>query len=332
MADFAGKKESSDASEEYVNIDIGNLTPQLIAELDLTDEEIAQIELCKSKFFKRLVKPKTVKVGLAIAQAHFGVNLPVVALPVVGGGGGGGGGVSTAASAAASAVESAVAGISTLAVSEVSCGGGAAESAIDISARDFTIIVDRSGSMEGERWRQAEEAVKIIAPKVCEFDADGISLYFFSSRFQKFENVKTAEEVNRHFNDNRPSGSTALAQVLEDAVAPDNFVLSKSGKHKHRKPETILVVTDGVPDDRPGVEKVIVNAANSLDEDQELSVTIIQIGDDASAAKWLKKLDDELQNGASKAGKAKFDIVDTLSMETLRRINFADLVRLSICD
>ena len=36
--------------------------------------------------------------------------------------------------------------------------------------------------------------------------------------------------------------STNLSEVLQDAVKPDNFITSKSGKHKKRKPETILVM------------------------------------------------------------------------------------------
>ena len=76
----------------------------------------------------------------------------------------------------------------------------------DILNRDYTIIVDKSGSMDGKRWREAEEAVKLIAPRVCQFDADGISLYFFSNHFSKFENVKTAEDVMKLFKQNRPDG------------------------------------------------------------------------------------------------------------------------------
>ena len=96
--------------------------------------------------------------------------------------------------------------------------------------------------MAGKRWREAQEAVKLIAPRVCEFDSDGISLYFFSTHFSKFENVKTAEDVIRIFKANEPDGSTNLSEVLQDAIKPDNFIRSKSGKHVKRKPETILVI------------------------------------------------------------------------------------------
>lgn len=355
MASFTTTLMPSTESPEYVNIDVKNLTPDLIAELELTDEQIAQIEVSRTKFFRMLVKPKTVRVKASLLP-KFGVgDLPTVGVAelaisgavgagggAVGSGGGSGGDAVGGVVGGAIGVAAAVAvgiGVGGLAKSGIGSGIGSSDgvsggsaAAIDLTARDYTIIVDKSGSMEGERWRQAEEAVKIIAPRVCEIDADGISLYFFSSRFEKFENVKTGEEVTRHFANNAPSGGTALAEVLQDAVEPDNFIVSKSGKHKYRKPETILIVTDGVPDSRDKVERVIVDAANSVDRDEELSITIIQVGNDANAGKWLKQLDDNLQHGTSKAGKAKFDVVDVLSFENLKSMNFAEIIRMSICD
>ena len=269
------------------------------------------------------MKPRTVRVPTSLLPSFGLGDLPTVS-------------ISGAIAGAATTAAAVAVGIGGLTISGGTAGGIPARDGkptdVDMAARDYTIIVDRSGSMEGSRWSEAAEAVKIIAPRVCEFDADGISLYFFSSRFQKIENVKTAEEVTRHFMDHCPSGGTALAEVLQDAVAPDNFVISKSGKHKHRKPETILIVTDGVPDNKEKVEKVIVDAANGIDEDQELSITVIQVGNDKSAAKWLAQLDDTLQHGSSKAGTAKFDIVDVLSVENLKNMNFAELIRMSICD
>jgi hypothetical protein len=38
---------------------------------------------------------------------------------------------------------------------------------------DYTIIVDRSGSMKGSRWRQAREAVELLAE-----EAVSVSLFF----------------------------------------------------------------------------------------------------------------------------------------------------------
>jgi len=45
---------------------------------------------------------------------------------------------------------------------------------------DYTIIVDKSGSMNSKRWKEAEKAVELLAPVVTAQDSNGISLYFFS--------------------------------------------------------------------------------------------------------------------------------------------------------
>jgi hypothetical protein len=71
--------------------------------------------------------------------------------------------------------------------------------------------------------------------------------------------------------------------VLEDAVKPDSFEPNGS-----RRPETILVITDGEPSDKAEVEKVIINATKKyMQRDEDLSITFIQIGNDVAATAWL---------------------------------------------
>ena len=152
--------------------------------------------------------------------------------------------------------------------------------------------MSQSGSMSGGRWKQALEAVQSIAPHTCDCDADGISLYFFNNRYEKMENVRTSEEVMQHFAARSPGGGTKLAGVLEDAVKPDG--VDRSGK---RRPETLLVISDGEPSDREEVERVIINATKQyMTVDEDLSITFIQVGNDKDAEKWLAALDDDLQS------------------------------------
>ncbi len=60
------------------------------------------------------------------------------------------------------------------------------------TSRDYTIIVDASGSMwsagsNGKtRWEEAAAAVAHLVPHACRCDPDGISLYFFGSRCSVF--------------------------------------------------------------------------------------------------------------------------------------------------
>jgi len=147
-------------------------------------------------------------------------------------------------------------------------------------------------------------------------------LFFFSDRFNEIKNVKTSEDVMKHFNDkkNQIASSTDLYKVLDSALKPD--VVPRT------KPETILVITDGVPDDKASVERVLIEATKKyMQNDNDLSVTIIQVGDDTSAMRWLQQLDDGLT-----AKGAKYDIVDILTAEELKKFNFADIVAKSVSD
>lgn len=184
--------------------------------------------------------------------------------------------------------------------------------------RDYILIIDRSGSMGGgRRWSEACKAVKTLAPYVCKFDPDGISLFFFDHSVEKFDTVKSADEVERLFDRYRPRGSTNLARALHDAFC-EHFDGSRGAT-------TILVVTDGCPDSQSEVERVLRKAANSIEEDDELSVSFVQIGDDPGASRYLEHLDDSLDG-------AKYDIVDTITSEECSRISFAELVARSIYD
>jgi hypothetical protein len=184
--------------------------------------------------------------------------------------------------------------------------------------RNYTIIVDRSGSMAGSNWNEAREAVEYLVPFALKRDSDGICLYFFDSQYVKLENITESKKVHEAFKKYPPNSSTNLALVLEDAVKPDDA----SGR-----PETILVITDGTPDNKSAVERVIIAATKKMKSDEDLSITIIQVGHDSGADKWLIELDDGLV-----AKGAKFDIVDVMSVSSMKGMSFNDVIAKSISD
>jgi hypothetical protein len=184
--------------------------------------------------------------------------------------------------------------------------------------RDYYLIIDRSGSMSwGGRWAEAEKAVKSLAPYICKFDPDGITLYFFDHEVNQFDNIQTQSQVEELFRTYKPRGSTNLALALHTAF--DHHFKGQRGA------STMLVVTDGSPDSQEEVKRIVRRATHSMLADEELSVSFIQIGNDVGATKFLKLLDDDLDE-------AKFDIVDTISAEAAGKISFAELVARSIYD
>lgn len=188
--------------------------------------------------------------------------------------------------------------------------------------RDYTLIIDKSGSMATpdqkggrSRWLAAQESTFALASKCEQLDPDGITVYLFSGRFKRYENV-TSSKVSQIFQENDPAGTTDLAAVLKHAT--DNYFERKTAGQTKPNGETILVVTDGEPDDRKAVMKVIIEASRRMDRDEELAISFIQVGKDPHASRFLKVLDDELQTAG-----AKFDICDTITMDDMEDMSLS---------
>lgn len=200
-----------------------------------------------------------------------------------------------------------------------------------IENRDYTLIIDKSGSMTtGDqvggktRWEAAQESTLALA-RTCEaIDPDGITVYLFSGRFRRYDNV-TSDKVTQIYELNEPMGRTDLAGVLEDAL--NNYFQRKAAQTTKSNGETILVITDGEPNDRKAVMRTIIKAANQIDRDEELAISLIQVGKDRKATAFLKALDDDLQRVG-----AKFDIVDTITMEAMENTPLSEVLLNAIID
>jgi uncharacterized protein with von Willebrand factor type A (vWA) domain len=197
--------------------------------------------------------------------------------------------------------------------------------------RDYTLILDKSGSMSTpdqqgrrSRWDIAQESSLALARKCEQFDPDGITVYVFSGRFKRYDDV-TSSKVAQIFQENDPAGTTNLATVLQDAV--NNYFQRKAAGQTKPNGETILVITDGEPDDRRAVFEVIISATRQMEKDEELAISMIQVGSDAQATKFLKALDDQLQGVG-----AKFDICDTITLDDLEDMSLADVLMNAISD
>lgn len=197
--------------------------------------------------------------------------------------------------------------------------------------RDYTLIIDKSGSMSTPdqpggrtRWQSAQESTLALARKCEQLDPDGITVYLFSGRFKRYDDV-TASRVETIFMENDPMGTTNLAGVLQDAT--ENYFKRKAAGQTKPEGEIILVITDGEPDDRRAVMQTIVNASRKMERDEELGISIIQVGADPGASRFLKALDDDLQGVG-----AKFDICDTVTIEEMEDLSIAEVLVRAIED
>jgi hypothetical protein len=193
-----------------------------------------------------------------------------------------------------------------------------------LAGRDYVLIVDKSGSMSTPdchgktRWSAAKESSEALARKCAEFDPDGIDIYVYANTFKKYPNT-TSDNVRRIFEENEPNGGTALDLVLKDAF--DCYFADK------KRPVTILVITDGEPNDKNAVSNLIINTSKRLEKDEEIAISFLQVGQDAVAGAYLKSLDDDLM----KEG-AKFDIVDTVTFDQMDNMTLTEVLINAIND
>lgn len=226
-----------------------------------------------------------------------------------------------------------------------------------IHNRDYVIIIDKSGSMntadmnKQTRWKAAAESTFAFASKVLELTKEvdaksSVDLYLFSDTI-KHEKIHDASRIKTIFSNNYPEGSTDLAGVLQQAL--DKFMQGKrNGRYSGLKQgETIIVVTDGIPDDEEAVKRLIIDTSNSLDNEDMLGITFVQVGHDKTATNFLKMLDDDLktkENETTSIGwltswftalqsqAAKFDIVDTIKIDDVDEIGLTQVLINAIKD
>lgn len=183
--------------------------------------------------------------------------------------------------------------------------------------RDYVVVIDKSGSMlvndmpnDRSRWEAAKETIYALAAKVYGFDPDGIDVWLFSSGNTLYRNV-SPEKVKQIFQENEPCGSTAMAEVLNNALE-EYFRKRDTGRAKPNG-EIIFVVTDGEPDNQNAVIDTLFKAALRLRPSDHLAIHFLQIGHDHSASRFLKVLDEKLVP----RGIVPYDFVKTTKIEEM---------------
>lgn len=193
-----------------------------------------------------------------------------------------------------------------------------------LSEYDFVVVVDKSGSM-GEtdmpgnrsRWDYMQETVTQLVREVAKFDADGIDLVVFGGRQVDSHQGVTVDKLKEVFAKYSPGGTTPLTEALQAAVK----LAGKSDKK-----DFILVITDGVPDNKATAADVIRQHSHTLQTDDECTFLFVQVGHDGGAAAYLRQLDDDLRG-------AKFDIVDAKTIDEVEQFSsMGELILHAITD
>lgn len=171
---------------------------------------------------------------------------------------------------------------------------------------DFIFLLDVSGSMSSTdtptgqtRYEFAKEKALAFCREAAKIDTDGISIFRFGHQITKFSDI-TPDKIESAFVGGPNEMSTDTAGAIKAAYA----------EHVERKNEQTfcLIVTDGAPNDKEAVKKVIIDITHAVKDEREFNIAFLQVGNDQSVAAFLSALDDDLKG-------AKYDIVDVKRLE-----------------
>lgn len=190
-------------------------------------------------------------------------------------------------------------------------------------------LYDRSGSMKGpvsrermhvSRWQALREAASAIGGAVDMIDPEGSTVVFFSDGISMYARQKT-DQIDELFKDLQPVGLTNLNAALDWTFTD----IMRAQKFDQDFKALIIVVTDGLPNvtdahvDKVTVANTIVAFTHQMTErkmtDDQVGISILQIGNDKKAQEYLQWLDDALVGELG----ASFDIVDAKSFDEVEK-------------
>ena len=177
-------------------------------------------------------------------------------------------------------------------------------------ARQYVLIVDRSGSMasqdnNGTRWTSAGAAVVKLVETVFRYDIDhSVPLYLFDHEVTFVGECTNVSQITQVFQQYSPRGTTDLALALSTAM--DTYAGTKRPNYDCVPGTTFLVILDGAADNEEEVVRVLQKFADPANgyvaNHTQVAVSFIQIGGDTNATRFLTRLDNDLK---------PLDIVDT---------------------
>jgi hypothetical protein len=182
-----------------------------------------------------------------------------------------------------------------------------------LSRFDITVLIDKSGSMSTRdcpdealagrrisRWEWCREQSAMLSRQTAGAMADGITVVPFADSWQRLAGVQP-EGINAIFNTAQPQGSTNLAGALQSEL---QYYFQQRDLGLSRRPLMIAVITDGVPDSKSAVRRVIREATEQMNSPDEVKIVFFMIGEDRKGLAFV----DELCNGLADEG-ARFNIV-----------------------
>ena len=116
---------------------------------------------------------------------------------------------------------------------------------LEVLPKDIMLVLDRSGSMDGEKYRQAQDALAFILANLNA--EDRFNVIAFSTGIETFSNqLEPVSEANAAIdwvNSSRPLGSTDINRALLEAVQ----MVDEGSQDGLTRPAYVIFLTDGLP-------------------------------------------------------------------------------------
>ncbi|KAJ7448428.1 von Willebrand factor type A domain-containing protein [Mycena galericulata] len=151
----------------------------------------------------------------------------------------------------------------------------------DLSRQEFVFLVDRSGSMRGERIDAAKKALVVMLRALPHQESlfqivsfDDYPSFLWNGGSQPYDQ-QTLEEATRHVDGMRADyGGTQIWRALQECFE----------KRRLDRPMSVLVLTDGDAWDLDGVLNAVKSAGASAPATAYVRVSVLGIGNSASTA------------------------------------------------
>jgi len=204
------------------------------------------------------------------------------------------------------------------------------KSIIDVlENHDLGLIIDRSGSMSTRdcpgglsRWdwccQEATQLAEAAAQASSSIDAS-----VFNISYLTYQHISPAQ-IPQIFATNRPAGGTEPAYALQEQL--ENFFKSSKAK-----PLTIVIVTDGLPNNCRNIAQVLQDESQKIGYQGEVTITFLLIGNEVDDVRLRNMIgltpDSSVKNGGF------VDIVPFSELEGkgIRQALFEDLREARLC-
>ena len=150
-----------------------------------------------------------------------------------------------------------------------------------VIARDIVLVLDVSGSMEGEKFTQAQNAARFVVEHLN--DGDRFNLISFSTGVDRWKGeLQSADNENRASAQKwierlRATGSTDINRALLEALALLDNPDDKS------RPAYVLFLTDGLPTQgEENADRIVANAQRSAPVGRSLRLYTFGVGYDVN--------------------------------------------------